>query len=337
MRRLSATLVILFLTAAAGCGTFSSFGLSSSPVTPPPTAVVVPPAGSIPLAETAGPSGVSPVEISSAPPGAVLVPALNRDLVWDQIVDVVDDYFKIEHEERVKLVGNTLVEGRIDTFPVTGATLLEPWRADSVGFRERLESTLQSIRRRADVRVIPVEQGFLVDVVVLKDLEVVDRPIKASAGAATFRYDDSLSRDTEFDPDPNRLPGDPARPIGPRSANSGWKYLGRDTALEQEMLMKIAARLGGVPAPSAGPGVGSATIVMPSPNGPFSNQQFIAPGTQVPQNFVGPGIPTPAGSPNTGVLPPGGIVLPPSGELPAPNVNTLPPGGVIVPQTVPRP
>jgi len=180
------------------------------------------------------------------PSSTIQVPALNRDYAWDQIVDVVDDYFEIDQEVRVKCIGDQLTEGFIDTFPLTGATLFEPWRRDSVGFHERLESTLQSIRRRADVRVMPNEHGYLVDIVVLKQLEAVDRPIKASAGAATFRYDTSLTRDTEFDPDPIRVPGDPARPIGPRATTSGWIDLGRDPELEQAMLQKIQGRLGGI-------------------------------------------------------------------------------------------
>ena len=46
-------------------------------------------------------------------------------------------------------MGSTLTEGRIDTFPKPGATLLEPWDHDSADSYERLESTLQSIRRYA--------------------------------------------------------------------------------------------------------------------------------------------------------------------------------------------
>jgi hypothetical protein len=321
--------LVLLPIALAGCNPFNKFAAARQDVVIPPTVAITPPVGSIPLGE--GPGGLV---VSPTPPGAVLVPALNRDLVWDQVVDIVDDYFKIEHEERVKLIGNTLIEGRIDTYPITGATLMEPWHGDSVGFYNRLESTLQSIRRRADVRVIPVEQGFLIDVVVMKDLEVVDRPIKASAGAATFRYDDSLNRDTEFDPDQNRLPGDPARPIGPRAANSGWKYLGRDTDLEQVILGRIAERLGGVAAPSAGPGVGTATVVTPSPN-----PQFIGPGFQaLPAPTPAAGLPNAGTVPsNVGTLPPAGIVIPPRTELPAPGVGALPPGGVILPQPLPRP
>src|SRR5262249_31811310 len=107
-----------------------------------------------------------------------------------------------------------------------------------------------------------------------------DRPIKASAGAATFRYDTSLNRDTEFDADPNRIPGDPARPIGPRAGNSGWIDLGRDVALEQEMLGRIASRLGGV----AAPGIAGPPIIGPPP----PTQQYIAPGVFAPQELPPP-------------------------------------------------
>mgnify|MGYP000975489035 CR=1 FL=1 len=83
----------------------------------------------------------------------ILVPVVDQDQVWEQVVDVVDDYFKIEHEERIRLVGDILTEGRLETFPRSGSTLLEPWNKDSVTAYEQLESTLQSTRRRASVRV----------------------------------------------------------------------------------------------------------------------------------------------------------------------------------------
>jgi hypothetical protein len=284
MRKYVAICALLFASAFTGCESFSRFGASSQPVAPPPSVVVLPdgPAlqgATVPLGavQPGAPAVVSPAII---PQSAVLVPAMNRDFAWDQVVDVVDDYFKIEHEERLKLVGGVVSEGRIDTLPVTGATLFEPWRKDSANLYERWESTLQSIRRRADIRVTPVDQGYLVDVAVWKQLEAVDRPIHASAGAATFRYDTSLNRDTEFDADPNRIPGDPARPIGPRAGNSGWIDLGRDMALEQEMLAKIASRLGGV----AAPGIGGATIIGPAP----ATQQFIAPGVIAPHELPPP-------------------------------------------------
>ena len=144
------------------------------------------------------------------------------------MADVVDDYFKIEREEPVRLIGDVLTAGRIDTFPTVGATIFEPWRGDSVGRQERVESTLQSIRRRAEVRVTPVTGGYEVDVVVLKELEDLLWPEHATAGAATFRYDDTLTRVVNLE-------------LG-QDTNLGWIPQGRDTALEQQILSDLQAR-----------------------------------------------------------------------------------------------
>lgn len=289
------------LLALTGCGSFSRFGPAAQPVVPPPTTLVVPAPGSIPLV-TPGPDGNPAVVLGPAVPNnTVLVPEQNRDFMWDQIVDVVDDYFQIDQEDRVKLAGDVPTEGRIDTFPISGATLFEPWRRDSVNYHERLESTLQSIRRQGFVRVISQHgNGYEVEVTVTKELEDVPHPISGSAGASTFRYDTSLPRDTEFDPDPHRIPGDPARPNGPRAVTGGWIPLGpdgRDHALEQVMLAKIQARLGGVQS-VAGPTAPGPVIVAPQPT-------TIPPGTLVPQ-------PTPRS-----FYPPGTDAVP-SLELPAP-------------------
>lgn len=164
---------------------------------------------------------------------------MDRDLVWEQLVDVVDDYFKIEREERVRLSGDVLTEGRLDTYPRTGSTLLEPWNTDSVNRYERLESTLQSIRRRALVRVIPAEGGFLVDLSVLKELEDVPHPENASASWMNLRNDNSLRRYAD--------------PIAGRQPTLGWIGIGRDVALEQTMLAQLQSRFGVGPPAGAVP------------------------------------------------------------------------------------
>ncbi len=283
---------VLLLLAPIGCGMFSQYGPAQQPVATPLTAVVLPPNGSGPMVITgpplAGGTPIATLPTNGAPQAigstviqqsSILVPAVDRDFMWDQLVDVVDDYFQIEQEDRVKLIGNEPTPGRIDTFPLTGATLLEPWHGDTVNCYERLESTLQSIRRRAFVNVTPFPQGYLVDVTVTKELEDVALPIKASAGAATFRYDTSLERDTEFNVDPNRIPGDPARPNGPRTPTAGWIPLPRDTALEQVMLTKIQSRLGGtITAPVAAVSTGPAVLA----------PAVLPPGTLAPQPLPSP-------------------------------------------------
>ena len=161
----------------------------------------------------------------------MLVAVTGHQHVWETVVDVIDDYFKIDREEPVRLIGSTLTEGRLETFPQAGATIFEPWLNDSASGYERLESTLQSMRRWCVVRVIPAERGYWIDVAVFKQLEDVVRPEHATAGAATFRYDDSLTR--------------VVNPATGREVNAGWILQGRDAALEQRILGHLQSRFGG--------------------------------------------------------------------------------------------
>lgn len=163
----------------------------------------------------------------------VLLPGANPECVWETVVDVVDDYFEIDREEPVRVLDTVATEGRLDTFPTVGSTLFEPWRHDSVGAYQRLESTLQSIRRYARVRVLPGAQGFWVDVTVFKELEAVAQPENATTGAATFRNDSSLTR--------------VEAPVGQQEVHAGWIPLGRDLALEHQILAEIQARFGTLP------------------------------------------------------------------------------------------
>jgi hypothetical protein len=184
-----------------------------------------------------GPTAAQVIPIASENPA--LLPNLDRDLLWQHLVDVVDDYFTIDREEPVRLIGNVLTEGRIDTFPEIGSTYFEPWRRDSANSYEKLESTLQTIRRQATVRVIPTAGGYLADVTVFKELEDLARPEHATTGAATLRHDTSLDRVVQ--------------PIGDQPVLKGWIPLGRDLALEQRILAQLRNRLG-VPAAPLSPG-----------------------------------------------------------------------------------
>jgi hypothetical protein len=144
---------------------------------------------------------------------------------------VVDDRFQIAREQRVQAIGNVLTEGRIDTHPQGGATLLEPHLKDSVGRWNRWESTLQTIRRIAHIRVMPTSQGYWLEVIVEKQLEELPQPEHATAGATTFRNDDA----------PRGYPNPVEDEWGmPRN----WIPQGRDVILEQVMLREIQSRFG---------------------------------------------------------------------------------------------
>jgi len=162
------------------------------------------------------------------------VPPVDREFLWNEIVDTVDEYFRIARERRVQDIGGVQTDGQIDTLPTVGSTLLEPWRKDSTPGYERQYATLQSIRRQAFVSVVPDHQGYFVQVIVQKELEAVDHPEHSSVGTSTIRHDNSLvSRQGRLSG-----PAEGARTIG-------WISKGRDTSLEQKMLQQIRARVAG--------------------------------------------------------------------------------------------
>lgn len=175
------------------------------------------------------PTGPEPI---GGPQNVIAVPVTNDEWAWDQIADVVSDYFTIAREQQARR-GEVTCEGRIETAPQVGATWLEPNRSDSVGSFNRWESTFQTIRRRATVRVIPDGASYLVEVTVEKELEDLPRPERATAGSATFSLDGSIPSGRTKDTDRTR-----SAPC--------WIQLGRDPALEQRMLAEIHARLSGI-------------------------------------------------------------------------------------------
>lgn len=192
-----------------------------------PSAVISPPCATpdclpgvgLPGMGVPGPPGASLL------PNPIFVPVANFDAAWESIVDIVDDYFRIAREERVQLIENVLTEGRIETYPQVGATLLEPHRPDSAGAFNRLLATFQTIRRIGLVRVVPAEGGYQVEVVVETQVEDLPHPEHATVGAATLPADTSI-------PDENRIER-PDQPLGV------WYPIGRDVALEQQILAEI--------------------------------------------------------------------------------------------------
>jgi len=152
-----------------------------------------------------------------------------HEFLWDIVVDVIDTHFEIERELPIRLYGNVLTEGHIETKPKIGASLVEFWHADSVGFAERRDCTLQTIRRRAEVHIIPETGGYTIDVRVFKELEDNPRPLRAVANASNLRFRDNAN---EF-----------ADTIAVDRSSSGWFIIERDAELENRLLLEIVYRL----------------------------------------------------------------------------------------------
>ena len=170
------------------------------------------------LAVTAA-SGCAVVPPRTVTPNPIVIPAADRELVWNKTVAVLDEYFDGITENRLA--------GRIETEPIIGATLLEPWHGDSVGFNERLESSLQTIRRFAIATVTPAPGGgWAVKVMVMKQLEDLPKPDRqAGGGRAVFANDFPINRTRDI--------------VGPVPLPVGWIDRGRDAKLEQVILARL--------------------------------------------------------------------------------------------------
>lgn len=168
---------------------------------------------------TVAASGCALHRSTAATSNPLFVRSDQHELVWERSVDVVhQNLFEIENENRL--------DGMIETKYKTGSGLLEPWHPDSPGLENRLEATLQSLRRKAFISITPAEGGYLVGVEAYKELEDVAGAAN-SAGSATFL-------------DNNARP--PAmEPLLGQSTPSGWIPKGRDLELEQLLLEDLHA------------------------------------------------------------------------------------------------
>ena len=102
----------------------------------------------------------------------------------------------------------------------------QPFKFGSPDLRERLLAMLQTIRYRGEIGIEPAPQGgFNVQVVVYKEVEDLARPIRATAGAASFQSDNTVDRQYEV--------------VDPSVIDANWAPLGRETHLEQAILQRI--------------------------------------------------------------------------------------------------
>lgn len=144
------------------------------------------------------------------------------DFIWDETINVVEKYFDVAYENRY--------DGRIETLPHSSATLFEPWLEDSVGFYNRLEATLQTIRRRGFVLIQPGPTGgFNITVEVYKELENLPRPV-----FSTYSTDSFIN---SIEPITESLVTSPIRPA------EGWISMGRDLKLEAKILTELHEKI----------------------------------------------------------------------------------------------
>jgi hypothetical protein len=140
------------------------------------------------------------------------------NVVFEKIIDILDDYFEIASTNRYA--------GEIQTFPRVAPGFEQFWRPGNPDCYDRLLATFQTIRNRGFVRIEPAKDGgYFIDVVVYKELEDMPRPIRQTAGSASFRDMPTVERQFEV--------------IDPTVFDTGWIPLGRNSPLEQLILQRI--------------------------------------------------------------------------------------------------
>ncbi len=165
-------------------------------------------------------NGLGPGNAAAPLTNPILVTTNNEELLWERAVDVLHEFhFEIARENRLGKV--------IETEPMVGSGVLEPWHPDSPNLASRVESSLQSIRRIVQVSMQPDPQqrGYMITVAVFKEIEDLPGVAANSPGAATFAESKPLQRNLD--------------PVVGESTPSGWVSLGRDLALEQSILRRL--------------------------------------------------------------------------------------------------
>ncbi len=151
-------------------------------------------------------------------PNPLVIASDDFEAVWNKTVAEIDKYFEIESENRLSRT--------IRTQPIMGATLFEPWSPDSTTFRDRVEATLQTVRRFAIAKVEPAPTGgYQVRVEVRQELEDMPKPDRQAAGRAVFLNDFPINTTREL--------------VGPVPVPLGWITQKRDVNLEQSILAGI--------------------------------------------------------------------------------------------------
>lgn len=204
-RLLRLALIAALPVLAAGCNTISDW--TGQPICQP----------ILPIGENA---------ISDANPVHIPLPPDDYGRVFEKILEVLGDYgFEVAEPHRYG--------GRIDAVPRTAPGLVLFFRPGSPDLYDRMLATFQSYRHRVTVMIEPVEQakggGYFIEFIVRKELEDLPRPIKATAGGAVFRSENTVDRQTEV--------------IDATFFDSSWIYRGRDAALEQELIRRFKKAL----------------------------------------------------------------------------------------------
>lgn len=160
----------------------------------------------------------------------VIVTCCNPTVLWESLVTPVRKYFPIQKEDPCRQMGCIVSPGKLITGRTIGSSVFEPWKRDSVGIRQRWESTIQTISRKAVIDVAPQDfntNTYSIKVEVIKEIENNPHPDTSRTGQGNYFLSDSRRTFT----DPIVSPED--------ETGLTWIEKGRDPLLEQRLLAEI--------------------------------------------------------------------------------------------------
>jgi hypothetical protein len=139
--------------------------------------------------------------------------------VFEKTIDILDDYFELLRIDPY--------DGRIITKPRIAPGYEQFWKRGNPDARNRLLASFQTIRQTAVAEIRAGERGgYLVYIVVERELEDLPRPAQMRAGLALFQDMPTVERELDV--------------VGPDvTADQTWFRVGRDYALEQEILRRV--------------------------------------------------------------------------------------------------
>ncbi len=181
----------------------------------------------------------------SSPPEMV-TPNLSQSVNKTEMMEITEDVLARMHFEIEKFDPNT---GYIKTRPLEGAQFFEFWRSDNVGAYNWLLSNLHSVRRTIEINVDPVlrstlsadsvakagttkDEKYIDCVVHIQRLSMPEQEVTSSARAyAMFSRSSPALQTLRINPEQQR--------------DMAWIDLGRDKALEREIVKRIYQRISG--------------------------------------------------------------------------------------------
>jgi hypothetical protein len=142
--------------------------------------------------------------------------------VFEKAVDILGDYYELRPPNPYA--------GQIVSKPRVAPGFDQFWKPGNPDPRTRLLSTLQSVRQIATIDIRAGERGgYLVYVVVDKELEDLERPSQARVGMPVFETGPTVARPFDI----------VSQDVSNDLLTKSWFKIGRDYAMEQLILSRI--------------------------------------------------------------------------------------------------